>query len=413
MNLESLDVYRVGGAVRDKLLGIEPREHDWVVIGSSPEEMKRLGFTQVGKDFPVFLNPQTKEEYALARTERKSGHGYHGFSFDFSPDVSLEEDLSRRDLTINAMAMDSEGTLIDPYGGRKDLENRRLKHVSQAFGEDPLRVLRVARFAARFDHLGFQIDPSTLELMGKIVNSGELEHLSAERIWTESDRALAGPKPSRFFQCLRDCGALRRIYPEVDQLFGVPQTEKHHPEIDTGVHTLLSLDVAEKLTPDPCLRFAVLVHDLGKGVTPEEILPRHVGHEKAGVPLVEALCSRLAVPNRYRKLATLVCRYHLLCHQAMHLRGQTLYKLFSALDLWRNAGRLDDFLICCEADARGRKGLMDSEYPAAGYLKKAWQEVSSLDVSSLSLQFKGKQIGDEIERCRINFLNQFRKQHGR
>ena len=351
-----MQVYCVGGAVRDELLGLPVRDRDWVVVGATPEQLLAQGFTPVGRDFPVFLHPRTHEEYALARSERKTAPGYAGFVFHTAPEVTLEEDLRRRDLTINAIAESARGELIDPYGGRRDLERRVLRHVSDAFVEDPLRVLRVARFAARFAALGFRVAPETLALMRAIAASGELEHLSAERIWNETRRGLAAATPRAYVEVLRDCGALRALLPEVDALFGVPQRADYHPEIDTGVHLLLALDRAAELTVDPGVRFAVLVHDLGKGITPPEVLPRHIGHELSGIPLVDGLCDRLRVPTPYRRLARLVTRWHLRCHKIRELRPDTLLRLLQELDIYRRPETLEPFLLACEADARGRGG---------------------------------------------------------
>ncbi|HEY7776531.1 MAG TPA: multifunctional CCA addition/repair protein, partial [Kineobactrum sp.] len=366
-----LTTYLVGGAVRDGLLGYPVHERDWVVVGATPEEMLRQGYQQVGKDFPVFLHPQTRDEYALARTERKQGHGYSGFAVDCDPGVTLEEDLRRRDLTINAMAQDSEGHIIDPYGGRQDLDNKLLRHVSEAFIEDPLRVLRTARFAARYAHLGFAVAPETNALMADIVTQGELEHLPAERIWVEFERALGERNPEVFITVLRGCGALETLLPEVEALFGVPQSASHHPEIDTGIHTLMVLQQAAKLSPAPDVRFAALLHDLGKGRTPESAWPRHIGHEHRGVPLVREVCKRLRTPNQYRDLALHVCEYHLLAHRALELRGKTLLKLLNATGALRQPERFNAFLLACEADARGRAGQEQQGYPQALYLHRA------------------------------------------
>jgi tRNA nucleotidyltransferase (CCA-adding enzyme) len=318
-----MEVYLVGGAVRDKLLGYPVHERDWVVVGGTPEILTAQGYRPVGKDFPVFLHPQSNEEYALARTERKSGRGYQGFQFCTDPGITLEEDLSRRDLTINAMAMDGNDNLIDPYGGQRDLQQRLLRHVSPAFAEDPLRVLRVARFAARYAHLGFTVAPETLTLMTNITHSGELQYLSAERVWMETERALAERSSRTYIDVLRQCGALKALFPEVDALFGIPQRADYHPEIDTGLHVLMALDQAAILSNDPVVHFAVLVHDLGKAITPAEVLPRHIGHEASGVKLVNQLCDRMRVPNRFRELAVAVTRHHLNCHKAPHLKAAT------------------------------------------------------------------------------------------
>ena len=360
-----METYLVGGAVRDQLLNYPVQERDWVVVGASPDEMLANGFQQVGKDFPVFLHPQTRDEYALARTERKQGHGYTGFAVHCAADVTLEEDLLRRDLTINAMALDSEDNLIDPYGGRRDLQQGLLRHVSAAFVEDPLRVLRTARFAARYAHLGFQVAGETMALMTEIVSQGELAHLPAERVWIELDRALGERNPEVFIEVLRQCNALAELLPELNALFGVPQPEAHHPEIDSGVHTMLALQQAVRLNGGNDVRFAILLHDLGKGITPAAELPRHIAHEHRGVKLVAAACRRLKAPNLYRDLALKVCEYHLLCHRARELRGATLLKLITATDALRRPERFEAFLLACEADARGRQGNEDTPYPQA------------------------------------------------
>jgi tRNA nucleotidyltransferase (CCA-adding enzyme) len=351
-----MQIYLVGGAVRDELLGLPARERDWVVVGARPEELQERGFKPVGKDFPVFLHPQSGEEYALARTERKTGPGYRGFQTLFSPDVTLEQDLERRDLTINAIAKDPDGGgLIDPFGGQRDLGERVLRHVSGAFVEDPVRVLRVARFAARFAPLGFKVAPETVDLMREIAARGELDALVSERVWQETQRALEMPAPARFFEVLRDANALPLIFPELHALFGVPQPEQWHPEIDTGVHTLMVLEQAAKLSGDPVVRFAALTHDLGKGTTPPSEWPRHIAHEQRGVALVEALCDRLKIPNAYRELAVLVSRYHLDAHRVTELRDNTLLELLERLDAFRRPARFEQWVLACEADARGAK----------------------------------------------------------
>lgn len=379
-----MDIFLVGGAVRNRLLGLPVTERDWVVVGATPQALRELGYRSVGRDFPVFLHPQTGEEYALARTERKSAPGHTGFLFHAAPEVTLEEDLRRRDLTINAIAEAPSGELIDPYGGRRDLERRLLRHVSDAFVEDPLRVLRVARFAAQLQPLGFRVAPETLALMRRISASGELEHLSPERIWNETRRGLAAAAPRAYVEVLRDCGALRVLLPEVDVLFGIPQRADYHPEIDTGIHVLMALDRAAELTTDPSVRFAVLVHDLGKGVTPAEVLPRHSGHEQAGVPLVDALCDRLRVPAADRRLARLVTRWHLLLHKLRELRPETLLRLLRDLDIYRRPELLAPFLLACEADARGRGGDFGQRpYPNAAWLTGLAERVRALSAAPL------------------------------
>jgi tRNA nucleotidyltransferase (CCA-adding enzyme) len=400
-----MQTYLVGGAVRDRLLGRPAKERDWVVVGTTPAEMSALGFQPVGKDFPVFLHPETHEEYALARTERKTGPGYHGFAFYSAPGVTLEDDLRRRDLTVNALAEDEHGKLIDPYGGQRDLDARLLRHVSPAFAEDPVRVLRVARFAARFAPLGFKVAPETLTLMRQMVTNGEVGALVAERVWQETVKALATERPSVFFRVLRECDALARVFPELDRLFGVRQPEKHHPEIDTGVHVMLVLDQAARLSADNVVRFAALVHDLGKGTTPKDILPHHYGHEERGVKLVEALCERLRVPREYRELAVLAARYHGLVHRATELRPETVLRLLKDSDAFRRPQRFEQFLLACEADARGRTGFEDRLYPQADLLRRAFQAANSVplpDTSGLS----GGEIGMQLQALRLNAIRQ-------
>jgi tRNA nucleotidyltransferase (CCA-adding enzyme) len=400
--------YLVGGAVRDALLGIKAKERDWVVVGSTPDEMLAKGFKQVGASFPVFLHPDSGEEYALARTEKKEGHGYHGFNVDFHPGVTLEEDLQRRDLTINAIASDSDGNLIDPFGGQQDVEQKLLRHVSDAFVEDPLRVLRVARFAARFAHLGFKVHSSTLSLMDEITRSGELQHLAAERIWREIELAMKTDSPSVFVQVLRECGALEDLLPEVNALFGVPQTEKYHPEIDTGVHLLMALDQATGLSGGSAsIVFAVLLHDLGKGLTAQELLPSHVGHETAGVPLVDDVCRRFRVPNAVHDLARKVCARHLDCHRILQARPVTVMRLLENLDVFRNQDLLPDFLLACEADYRGRKGLQDRPYPQGAYLQKACLAANAILARDLDLQnVSGPAVGELLRQTRIEAISE-------
>ena len=404
-----MDIYLVGGAVRDELLGYPVAERDWVVVGARPQDLLDKGFRQVGKDFPIFLHPQSKDEYALARTERKSGHGYTGFDVHCDPAVTLEEDLQRRDLTVNAMARDVEGNLVDPYGGRDDLSARVLRHVSAAFVEDPLRVLRTARFAARYAHLDFTIAPETLKLMAEIVDQGELAHLPAERVWTEMERALGERNPDVFVEVLRECGALAELLPELEALFGVPQTAEHHPEIDSGVHTLMALQQAASLSPSTEVRFAVLLHDLGKGTTPEDQWPRHIAHEKRGVKLVKQACRRLKAPNRYRDLALLACEYHLHCHRAMELRGRTILKLLNATGALRQPERFEAFLLACEADARGRLGLEDRPYPQADYLRHALAIAGDVTAAVFRDQgLTGAALGEAINAERVKQLEALR-----
>ena len=406
-----MKTYLVGGAVRDDLLGYPVRERDWVVVGATQDDLLALGYRQVGRDFPVFLHPETKEEYALARTERKRGHGYTGFEVQADPSVTLEEDLERRDLTVNAMARAGDGTLIDPYGGQRDLEARVLRHVSAAFVEDPLRVLRVARFAARYHHLGFTVAPETLALMAAIVDEGELGYLPAERVWIEMERALGEEDPAVFFETLKACGALNALLPEVEALFGVPQVAEHHPEIDTGVHTLMVLQQAAMLSTDTDVRFAALVHDLGKGTTPEKDWPRHIGHEKRGLKLVDAVCKRLKVPTRHRDLARKACEYHAHCHRALELRGETVLKLLNATDALRNPDRFEAFLLACEADARGRTGFEQRGYPQADYLREALAIAQSVTAAQFDdQQLRGKDLGQAIKAERIHRLEANRPQ---
>jgi tRNA nucleotidyltransferase (CCA-adding enzyme) len=404
--LKTAKSYLVGGAVRDALLGIQAVEHDWVVVGSTPDEMLDNGFKQVGASFPVFLHPVSGEEYALARTEKKQGHGYHGFNVDFHPDVTLEEDLQRRDLTINAIARDEDGGLIDPYGGQRDLEHKVLRHVSGAFVEDPLRVLRVGRFAARFAHLGFRVHESTLSLMQGIVESGELQHLAPERTWREIERAMETTRPSEFVRVLRDCGALRELLPEIDVLFGVPQPIKYHPEVDTGVHLLMALDAAAKLSNGAAnVVFAVLLHDLGKGVTPEQDWPSHVGHEAAGIPLVDAVCSRLKAPNAMRDLARKVCARHLDCHRILEARPETVQRLLERLDVFRQPQVLPDFTTACEADYRGRQGLEERAYPQGEYLQRAHRAVVDIRARDINLEgISGPEVGERLRQARIEVI---------
>lgn len=400
-----MKIYRVGGSVRDRLLGLPHADSDWVVVGGTPEEMVALGYTPVGKDFPVFLHPQSREEYALARTERKSGRGYKGFQVHASPDVTLEEDLRRRDLTINAMAQDEDGTLIDPFGGRGDLETRMLRHVSPAFVEDPLRILRVARFAARLAPLGFTVAPATLALMKDMAMAGELHDLAAERVWTETARALGEQRPWVYFQVLRDCAALARLFPEIDALFGVPQRADYHPEVDTGVHTLMVLEQAAKLSTDLRVRFAALTHDLGKGTTPPAEWPRHVGHEHRSVDLVKAFCKRWRVPNDCRDLAVLVARHHGVCHRAEELRPRTVLELLSHLDAFRRPERVNLFLLACEADARGRLGREQAPYPQADLIRTAYVAAREVPIAPLQASgLTGPKLGEALARARTRAI---------
>jgi tRNA nucleotidyltransferase (CCA-adding enzyme) len=398
-----MEIYLVGGAVRDALLGVPSRERDYVVVGATPDALRERGFRPVGKDFPVFLHPQTGEEYALARTERKTAPGYHGFDTRFAPDVTLEQDLLRRDLTINAMAQSGDGTLIDPYGGRRDLAARLLRHVSPAFVEDPLRVLRVARFAARFAPLGFQVAPETLELMRAIVAADELRALVPERVWTETERALGEPRPRVYVETLRACGALAALFPEIDRLFGVPQPPEWHPEVDTGEHTLQVLDVAAGLSTDTTVRFAALVHDLGKGLTPRAQWPRHIGHEATGVRVIRELAARLRVPNEHRDLAVLASREHQKVHRAAELRDSTVLELFEATDAFRRPARFRQLLLVCEADARGRGAdLRERPYPQAGWLAQWFDAAAAARLDPAALDgLSGTDIALRLREARI------------
>lgn len=397
-----MQIYLVGGAVRDRLLNLPVKERDWVVVGATAEEMKALGYRPVGKDFPVFLHPETHEEYALARTERKTGPGYKGFTVHASPEITLEEDLQRRDLTINAMAEDSAGQLVDPFHGQRDLDARVLRHVSPAFVEDPVRILRVARFAARYAHLGFRVAGETNALMERMVADGEVDHLVPERVWQETVKALGEEQPARFFEVLRDCGALARVFPELERLFGVPQPPRHHPEVDTGVHTLMVVTQAARLTPDTRVRFAALVHDLGKGTTPADILPRHIGHEERSVALVQDLCARLRIPNEFRDLALAVARFHGHCHRIAELRPATVLQTLERLDAFRRPERFEQFLLACEADARGRAGLEDRPYPQAQRFRAARAAAAAVNPADVMAEgLSGAAIGKALQERRL------------
>ena len=402
-------VYLVGGAVRDRLLGLPVGERDWVVVGATPEELVRQGYQSVGREFPVFLHPQTHEEYALARLERKVAPGYRGFTTQFSPAVTLEEDLRRRDLTINAMAESEAGELIDPYGGQADLTARRLRHVSEAFVEDPVRVLRVARFAARFAALGFTVAEDTLQLMQRMTAAGEVSALVPERVWQETERALGAARPEVFFETLRACGALAVIFPELDALFGVPQPPRWHPEIDTGVHVMLALRYAADAGAPAAVRFAVLTHDLGKARTPRAHWPSHHGHEELGVPLIEALCERLKVPNGHRELAVLAARYHTHVHRAGELKAATLLSLLESCDAFRRPERFAELLLACEADARGRTGLEQTPYPQRDYLQRARAAAAAVALSAEERRgLEGAEIGAQLRRRRLAALEALR-----
>ena len=397
-----MKTYLVGGAVRDSLLGIPIKERDWVVVGATVQEMLDLGFKPIGKEFPVFLHPKTKDEYALARTEKKVARGYHGFEFHADPDVTLEEDLKRRDLTINAIAQDDDGTIIDPFHGQQDLKNKILRHVSVAFAEDPVRILRVARFTARF--ADFSIAPETMKLMQNMVEAGEVNALVIERVWQELERALSEKNPERFIEVLRECGALKIILPEIDNLFGVPNPVEWHPEIDSGIHTLMSLKIVVKLTDDVSIRFAVLVHDVGKAKTPKELLPEHHGHEKTGVALVKALCERLHVPRKFQDLAELVTKHHGASYKISEFSPQAILRLLENLDAFRRPERFEKFLIACEADARGRKGSEDRLFPEANHLRKIFAACANIDTKEIIEKYSGKKIAQAIHDKRLKII---------
>lgn len=398
-----MQIYSVGGAIRDELLGLTVQDRDYVVVGATPQEMLAQGFLPVGKDFPVFLHPQSREEYALARTERKAGRGYKGFTVFASQEVTLEEDLLRRDLTINAMARDADGRLIDPYGGQRDLLAKVLRHVSPAFAEDPVRILRVARFAARFPD--FSVAPETLALMREMVNNGEAEHLVPERVWQELSRGLMAQTPSRMFQALRECGALVGLMPELDRLFGVPQPPEHHPEVDTGVHVMRVVDWAAKQDFNLAVRFAALTHDLGKGLTPSALWPKHHGHEAKGADLVKTLCQRLRVSGDCRDLAVLTARYHGDIHRALELRPETLLKILESADAFRRPQRFQNLLQACEADFRGRPGYEDRDYPQPARFLKALDVSLTVDTTELARANPGKEKG-AIHRARVYAIRQ-------
>lgn len=404
-----MKIHLVGGAIRDKLLGLSVKDRDWVVTGATEADMIARGYLQVGKGFPVFLHSDSKEEYALARTEQKTAPGHTGFEVHASPDVTLEQDLQRRDLTINAIAQCGDGELIDPYGGKADLQNRVLRHVSPAFREDPLRVLRIARFAARFAPLGFSVAEETMKIMKAMVSSGELKHLVEERVWQEIERAMATPAPAEFIRTLRECEALRVILPEVDRLFGVPQPEKYHPEIDTGLHILLSMEQASKLSDDPVVRYATMIHDVGKGITDKSKWPSHFRHEQLGLKLQMAITKRIKVPNEYSQLAALVCEHHTKLHRVMQFKSNTLLELLEALDATRRPERLDKFLLACEADARGRTGLEDRNYPQREYLLSMLDAINSIDVKSLLASNPSAQPNAVIKKHQLQMIEEAKK----
>lgn len=404
-----MDIYLVGGAVRDSLLGRPVAERDWVVVGATPEELQARGFTPVGRDFPVFLHPHTREEHALARLERKTGPGYRGFVTEFAPDVTLEQDLARRDLTINAMAQAADGHLIDPHGGRADLERRVLRHVSPAFVEDPVRILRIARFLARFAHLGFSVAAETLELMRQMSASGELDALVPERVWRELERLLGEPTPRAGIELLRECGALRIVLPELDALFGVPQSPKWHPEVDTGEHVLLALQVAAGRAAPVSVRFAVLMHDLGKALTPRSEWPKHIAHEARGVPAIESLCQRLRVPQEHRDLALLASRFHTHVHRGLELRAATLLEVLESADAFRRPGRFAELLEVCECDARGRLGFADQPYPQRARFEQALEAASATTLQPDEREgLVGAAIGERLRRKRLAAIEALR-----
>lgn len=406
-----MQIYLVGGAVRDQLLQYPVKDKDYLVTGATVEQMLDLGYQQVGKSFPVFLHPDSNQEYALARTELKQGEGYTGFICDFSPEITIEQDLIRRDLTINAMAQDQSGTIIDPYHGQKDLANKLLRHVSPAFVEDPLRVLRVARFAARYHHLGFKVANETLGLMKEIADSGELKALVPERVWQETQSALGEQSPHIYFEVLRQCNGLREVFPELDKLWGVPNPEKWHPEVDSGIHTLMVLEQAALLSDSLPMRFAALTHDLGKALTPEHKWPSHHGHEKTGLTPIKSLCERVKAPNEFRELALLVSEYHTHCHKAFELKPSTVVRLFDSLDVWRKPDRFQLFLLACTADLRGRTGFEQKSYPQADYLNQCYQLASQVDVKDIVKQgFKGAEIREQLTKARVNAVQEIKKQ---
>lgn len=404
-----MQIYLVGGAVRDEQLGIPVSERDWCVVGATPDDMLKQGFKPVGKDFPVFLHPETHEEYALARTERKTAVGYHGFAFNTSPDIGIEEDLSRRDLTINAIAKDADGELIDPFNGVQDIRDRTLQHVSDAFIEDPVRILRVAKFAARFHQLGFTVADETMDLMRNIVANGEADALIPDRVWKEADAALSGSHSRVFFDTLRACGALKVVFPEVDALFGIPQPEKWHPEIDTGLHTMMVLDASEKLSSDPAVRFACLVHDLGKATTRKDQLPGHPGHELRSVNLIKAMAKRLPLPKSYRELAVIVAEYHTHCHREAELKDSTVVRVLEKTDAFRRPERFENFLLACEADAKGRAGLEDRDYPQADAFRAAHAAASAIKASEIAATNDAARIPAAIRKSRIAAVHNLRR----
>jgi tRNA nucleotidyltransferase (CCA-adding enzyme) len=404
-----MKIYLVGGAVRDELLGYPYKEKDWVVVGATVADMLSAGYQQVGKDFPVFLHPETKEEYALARTERKTAAGYKGFEVHASPEVTLEDDLVRRDLTINAIAKDENGQFIDPYNGIEDIQNKTLRHVSQAFAEDPVRILRVARFMARYADLGFSVASGTITLMKDMVAAGEVDALVPERVWQEMQKALTENTPSAFVTTLRECGALKRIMPELDRLWGVPQPEQHHPEIDTGIHTIMVLQQACKLSQNPLVRFAALLHDLGKGTTPENEWPSHINHEARGAEIVVEVCKRLRIPNEYRELAEKTARYHLQYHRALELKATTVVKTLEQLDAFRKPEQFKNFLLACEADARGRPGYEHLDLPQGDFFRQALTVASNINIDELrGLGYENLELANKIRERRIKAISELK-----
>ncbi len=407
-----MKTYLVGGAVRDRLLNIPVKDNDWVVVGATPDEMTKNGFSAVGKDFPVFLHPKTHEEYALARTERKTAAGYHGFEFHAEKDVTLEEDVKRRDLTINALAEDEHGKVIDYVNGQEDLRNRILRHVSPAFAEDPVRILRIARFSARFAYLGFTVADETMQLMKNMVKQGEVDALVAERVWQETAKALSEPSPDVFIEVLRKCGALKILFPEIDRLFGVPQPEEHHPEIDTGVHTMMVLQQACLLSDDPVVRFAALTHDLGKGTTDKDILPHHYGHEERGYYLVKELCKRYKVPNQFTQLAEITSRYHTHVHRALEVKPKTLLKVLNATDAYRRPERFAQFLLACTADSHGRPGYEDYDYQQAPFFAMIRNNTAAVDVQAIIKDgFENEKISNELHNRRLAIIKDLCKEY--
>ncbi|MDQ0009642.1 tRNA nucleotidyltransferase (CCA-adding enzyme) [Luteibacter jiangsuensis] len=401
-----MDIYLVGGAVRDELLGRPVVDRDWVVVGATPEEMLAAGYKAVGKDFPVFLHGETKEEYALARTERKTGRGYHGFAFHADPSVTVEQDLERRDLTINAIARHQDGSLVDPFGGVHDIHTRTLRHVSEAFAEDPVRLLRVARFAARYAPLGFTVAGETMALMRRMVEDGEVDHLVPERVWAETRKALAEPAPSAFLRVLRDSGALRVLFPEVDALYGVPQRPEFHPEVDTGIHVELVLDAAARLAPgDALVGWCALTHDLGKALTPADVLPRHIMHEQRGVEPVRAMSARLKVPAEYAFMAEVVCKHHLNAHMALELKPATILRLLDTLGALRRPERLETFLLACMADKRGRLGSEEAAYPQADFLRACREAAAAVTSQPFVEQgLQGPAIGEAMKKAQARAI---------